>query len=145
MPEGGKDVKIVAVTASVFKEQREEMLAAGMDDFVRKPFRPAEILRLHGRQLGLRYVREDVVARPEESVPSLTPEALAALPDALRNELEDALIRLDSGKISELIGRIEEQDAELGKQLGQYADVYDYATLLRVLKASHVIACGSTA
>ena len=36
---GGKDVKIVAVTASAFKEQRRKLLDAGMDDFVRKPYR----------------------------------------------------------------------------------------------------------
>ena len=35
----GQDVKIVAVTASAFKEQRQEMLDAGMDNFVRKPYR----------------------------------------------------------------------------------------------------------
>ena len=35
--EGGRDVKIVALTASVFKEERDNVLAAGMDDFIRKP------------------------------------------------------------------------------------------------------------
>lgn len=37
---GGKEVKIVAVTASAFVEERAELLAAGMDDFVRKPYPP---------------------------------------------------------------------------------------------------------
>ena len=40
---GGKDVKIVAVTASAFMEQRDEMLVAGMDNFVRKPYRLSEL------------------------------------------------------------------------------------------------------
>jgi CheY-like chemotaxis protein len=39
----GLVVKIVAVTASVFMEQREEILHAGMDDFLRKPYRTNEI------------------------------------------------------------------------------------------------------
>ena len=35
--EGGRQVKIVALTASAFAHQREEILAAGLDDFLRSP------------------------------------------------------------------------------------------------------------
>ena len=48
----GQAVKIVAVTASAFKEQRQEMLDAGMDDFVRKPYRFHEIYDCMAKQLG---------------------------------------------------------------------------------------------
>ena len=41
--EGGREVKIAAITASVFREERDQVMAAGMDDFVRKPFREEEI------------------------------------------------------------------------------------------------------
>ena len=41
--DGGRDVKIVAVTASGFESQRSEVLAAGLDDYVRKPYRLDEI------------------------------------------------------------------------------------------------------
>jgi predicted ATPase/signal transduction histidine kinase/CheY-like chemotaxis protein len=40
---GGESVKIVAVTASAFEEQREDILACGCDELVRKPFRENEI------------------------------------------------------------------------------------------------------
>ena len=53
---GGRQVKIVAVTASAFREQQQEMLAAGMDDFVSKPYRFGEIYDCLARQLGLKYV-----------------------------------------------------------------------------------------
>ena len=33
-------MKIAAVTASGFESQRSEVLAAGLDDYVRKPYRP---------------------------------------------------------------------------------------------------------
>ena len=51
--EGGTEVKIAAVTASVFTSEREGMLRAGVDDFVRKPYRRSEILDCIARHLGI--------------------------------------------------------------------------------------------
>ncbi len=53
---GGKEVKIVAVTAPAFMEQRQELLNAGMDDFVRKPYRFDEIYDSLARQVGVKYL-----------------------------------------------------------------------------------------
>jgi PAS domain S-box-containing protein len=52
---GGREVKIVAVTASAFMEQRVEMLDAGIDEFVRKPYRFNEIYECLTKQLGVQY------------------------------------------------------------------------------------------
>jgi CheY-like chemotaxis protein len=64
--EGGRDVKIVGVSASVFASEREEMMTAGLDDFVRKPYLPNEILECMARHLGVRYRRSS--AAPEVDV-----------------------------------------------------------------------------
>jgi signal transduction histidine kinase/CheY-like chemotaxis protein len=53
--EGGDDVKIAGLGASFFPAEREEMLAAGAHDFIRKPFHPDEIFDCMARHLGLRY------------------------------------------------------------------------------------------
>ena len=45
----------MAVTASVLEEQREEILASGCDDLVRKPFRDHEIFEAMAEQLGVQY------------------------------------------------------------------------------------------
>ena len=58
---GGEQVKIVAVTASVFADQRQDLFAAGMDDFVNKPYRFEELYNCLARQLGVRYSYADVV------------------------------------------------------------------------------------
>jgi CheY-like chemotaxis protein len=53
--QGGEAVKIVALTAATFSSEREETLAAGMDDLMRKPYRPDQIFDCMARQLGVRY------------------------------------------------------------------------------------------
>lgn len=55
---GGRGVKMVGVSASVLPAEREEMLAAGLDDFVRKPFLAADIFDCIARHLGVRYTYE---------------------------------------------------------------------------------------
>ena len=50
--EGGHEVKIAAVTASGYASERSEILAEGMDDYVRKPYRPEEIFECMARHLG---------------------------------------------------------------------------------------------
>jgi CheY-like chemotaxis protein len=66
--DGGRDVKIVGVSASVFASEREEMLAAGLDDFVRKPYLPNEIFDCMARQLGVRYSWSDAAPLAEKRV-----------------------------------------------------------------------------
>ena len=43
---------IVALTAMAMRGDREEILAAGLDDYLAKPFEPQELLRLVRRWLG---------------------------------------------------------------------------------------------
>jgi signal transduction histidine kinase/ActR/RegA family two-component response regulator len=60
--DGGCDVKIVGLSASVFVSEREELLAAGLDDFVRKPYLPREILDCMAQHLGVSYNYAEGVA-----------------------------------------------------------------------------------
>jgi CheY-like chemotaxis protein len=77
---GGKDVKIVAVTASALSEERDEMLQAGMDDFVRKPYRFNEIYDSLTRQLGVQFVYAKTTSAGTSHTAPLTAEMLAVLP-----------------------------------------------------------------
>ncbi len=128
---GGRDVKIVAVTASVFKEQQQEMLDAGMDEFVSKPYRAHEIYGCLARHLGLKYVCR---AAEEETVPMrLTPAAMAVLPDAMRKALRDALESLDAERIAAVVREAQEVDARLGRRLERLTDNFEYPAILEAL------------
>jgi len=130
----GKDVKIVAVTASAFIEQRDEMINAGMDDFVRKPYRTNEIYECLTRQLGMQYSYSDTQPTVEAEIVPLTAEMLSVLPSKLRNELCDALEVLDSELISTVIEKVGSHDANLQNTLSRLADNFDYAVILNALR-----------
>ncbi|MDH2916945.1 MAG: response regulator, partial [Gallionella sp.] len=130
---GGKEVKIVAVTASAFTEQRDEMLAAGMDEFVRKPYRFNEIYECLTKHLGVQYTYVDTQAE-EVSAVVLTAEMLAVLPPELRDELRAALESLEEKRITATIGQAATYDAKLHKTLSHLAENFDYPAILKVLQ-----------
>jgi CheY-like chemotaxis protein len=74
----GEAVKIVAVTASVFKEQEQEMLAAGMNGFVHISYRFHEIYDAMAEQLEVKYVYADTEVE-EQSPAALMPNDFSAL------------------------------------------------------------------
>ncbi len=130
---GGKEVKIVAVTASAFIEQRAEMLDVGMDDFVRKPYRSNEIYECLSRQLGVRYIYEGM-PEPEQPAMALTQEMLSVLPEGLRDELTIALESLETKRIALVIQQVASYDLALQKTLTHLAENFDYSAILKVLR-----------
>ncbi|MEM9539477.1 MAG: response regulator [Cyanobacteria bacterium P01_E01_bin.42] len=52
---------IIALTASIFEEQRGTMIEAGCDDFIHKPFQEATLLDKIAIHLGISYRFEDLV------------------------------------------------------------------------------------
>jgi signal transduction histidine kinase/ActR/RegA family two-component response regulator len=107
---------IVALTASAFEEDRITALEQGCDDFVRKPFREAEIFGKLAEHLGVRFVCEG------DDEPQTTPghdqfrialtrlelaEGLAALPAGWVTELEQAVVLGNLKLIYGLIDRIQ--------------------------------------
>src|SRR5205807_8794626 len=59
---GGKELKIIAVTASALDENREVLLGIGADDFIGKPFREAELFHKIHVHLGVEYVYAEELA-----------------------------------------------------------------------------------
>ena len=130
---GGDRVKIVAVTASAFTEEQHQILASGMDGFVRKPYRFSEIYESLAQQLGLKLLYRDTSGGESPFPTTLTTEMLAELDDGLRNELRDALDTLDSERITTVIHNIDSKNHRLAQTLGHLADNYDYPAILATL------------
>jgi DNA-binding response OmpR family regulator len=131
-------VKIAAVTASVLAAQRAEMMAAGVDEFLSKPYRLEEILDCMARHLGVRYARAERPSQPlVQAKAELRPEALAALPEELREELTKALMALDKERIAEQVRRISEIDPALGDVLAVLAASFAYTPIMKALRGTN--------
>ncbi|HRY18736.1 MAG TPA: response regulator [Candidatus Competibacteraceae bacterium] len=127
--------KVLALTASVFSEERERVLAAGCDDFLRKPFREAELLAMLGQHLNLAFRYTDV-PEPRTPAPALAaPNAarLCALPESLRRELHDAVLSLDGSRAHEQARRVAALDAELGAWLHDQIQEFHHERVLNLL------------
>jgi len=132
---GGKEVKIVAVTAHAFTEHDEEILAAGCDGLVRKPYLVHEIFDTIAQHLGVEYLLGETAEAPapEETTP-ITAEMLSELPAEIIEELREAALALNREAISATLERIEPQSPNIasglrsllgGIQIGRIRDLLD--------------------
>ena len=128
--DGGHEVKIAAVTAAGSTGEREEVLAKGFDDYIRKPCRPAEIFECMARHLGVRYqVGEEPRLSEQEQGGQSMAKDISALPEELRNELREAVISLDPARIAFAIERISQENRELGVTLAHHARRVAYSKI----------------
>jgi signal transduction histidine kinase/DNA-binding response OmpR family regulator len=123
---------IVALTAHALEEERKEILAAGCDDFIRKPYTYPEILDALTRHLGVRFIYEE----EKTSAPShaLDAAALAALPSDLQNALEQALTRIDLGAVKHTIEAIRSRNPSLAEALTPLAKDLQFGRILQLIR-----------
>ena len=99
---GGEALRIVALTASAFEEDREAVLASGADEFVHKPV-VAEVLLETIRSLtGIEYDYVEEGASPSTGTPAvaLLPEMRERLPAELLDIMHKAAYHSDDGKLA---------------------------------------------
>jgi signal transduction histidine kinase/ActR/RegA family two-component response regulator len=137
---GGRDVIIVALTASAFLEQERELADAGCDDCVRKPYRPDEIFDAIARLLGVsyRYADEPLVS-PSDSG-ALDRAALERLPEDLRAGLLRAVQLRSFGQATQLAKTIADQEPGLGRALGKLVAAFDWSELEKFLTKKEMAA-----
>jgi|GEM_PF-3977451 len=140
LPEG-KNVKIATLTASVFLDQRKEVIAAGGDDFIRKPYRAEEIFDCMARHLNIHYIYEEDDEASEESQNAeksvITPEMIAAVPADLRETLREAADLLDINETKLIVTRIEAIQPELADRLNQLLAKFEFEKIVQLLDSTN--------
>jgi len=116
--EAGAHTKIVALTAHALEDERREILESGCDDFIRKPYRDAEIFEALAKHLGVRFQYDKAQERKKVcNETALDVTMLKKLSPALQEELRDAVVLLDKQRCLKAAGMISESSHTLGEQL----------------------------
>lgn len=131
----GAKIKIVALSAHVLGEERKEVLDAGCDGFVAKPFNEHELFNCLETHLALRFEYE--VISPKENT---KPESVASFDNLHKlgktfcTELNQAVITADAIRISELAKQIKSKEPALASALIYCADNFEYDAIKVALK-----------
>ena len=133
---GGKEPKIIAVTASAMDENRRDLLTVGADDFISKPFREVELFQKIHNHLGVEYVyvEQPEMASQEESA-ELTPECLAGWSQDLIDSMREAVITADLDQLLASIQEVQDRDPTIAQELRRLAESFQYQKLLDLLSA----------
>jgi CheY-like chemotaxis protein len=125
----GQATAIIALTASAFEEDRSLVLSAGCNDFLRKPFREADLFERLARHLGVQFIYQDTPNDEEASETSrplaLTPAALAVLPAAWRSALAHAAHQGDDDQARHLIEQVQNEHPDLAAALLTLVDALE--------------------
>jgi PAS domain S-box-containing protein len=130
---GGDSVKIIALTASAFEEQRPDIKASGCDDISFKPFKSDELFELISQYLGVKYLYDETTAGDVKDVFEIDIKQIAAIPLEWREELRQAAAELFPEAAKKVIGRIKDQNAGLARSLTSLVEKFAFYELIKLL------------
>lgn len=130
---------IIVVSASAFESERNGVLDAGANEYVRKPFKAHELLCKIGDCLQLAYVYSDAPWQEKQRLDAATlstlRETVTTLPRRLQTELHEAV---SLGHATGLLHCIDETiiyQPQLAQIMRDYAMDFDFDALTELLKA----------
>jgi signal transduction histidine kinase/DNA-binding response OmpR family regulator len=125
-----QDTAIIALTATAFEEDRQAILAAGCDDFVRKPFRSTELLAKMEQHLGVTLIYAEEV-EPDTNAPLiLEPQALQVMSQGWLEQVNDAAILGNDRALLALIEQISPEHPELARALMELVDNFQFDKIM---------------
>lgn len=136
----GQATAVIALTASALEEERAVVLSAGCDDFLRKPFREADIFAAMNKHIGVRYIYEepaptDSVITEKSDFNVIIAAAIQALPQSWVTNLRQAILSADLTSMNTLIEQIRPQDSTLANVLKNCLDNFEYDKVLTLIQA----------
>lgn len=129
---GGNKVKIAALTASAFREDRDAILAAGCDDLLAKPIDERRLFQVMGDLLGVRYqFAEDDEVKTEPVRTNGTID-LSPLDSKLKAELKTAAELLDAEAVDAIVVRIMQNHPEIANAIRVWTSVYRFDVIAKL-------------
>lgn len=128
-----RNIKIVALTAHALDDERKEMIDAGCDDFIRKPFHENEIFEAIGKLLNVKFLYENNMPEKEITIGNLD-EAVEQIPEKDRLALTNAAIMLNTNECKKIIENIKELTPLAVHSLLMLLENYEYQKLIDLME-----------
>jgi len=126
-------IKVVALTAHALEDERRQMIEAGCDDFIRKPFHDAEIFDSISKLLKVKLIYSENLPVPEKLEETL-PTPFQNLPMKLKNELLNAAIILDQAECIRLVENAYDLPIETSKTLLAFVQNMEFQKIIDILE-----------
>ncbi len=128
---------LIALSASVFEEERARILAAGCDDFLPKPFRESDIFAKVAYYLKVEYiydtpVSEDPVLGSQDL--SQLSDSLCQMPPDWIEHLKQAATRVDDQQVIGLIADIPDSLSNLSEGLMYLVNEFQFEQILLLIQ-----------
>jgi len=132
---GGQQVKILALTASAFKEQARDILAVGCDEVLNKPYSEQALFDAMAKHLELQYVYAHSRSLDADRVSyKLEPEDLLALPSLWLSQMLNAARVGDIDDMATQVDVLSEQYSTEKLAFSQYLNDYQIESLIHLLE-----------
>ena len=129
-------VKIIAITASQFKEQKQFILSSGCDDLMNLPFQEAELWQKIAHYLKVQYIYETLIEdNTIESSPSnwnLQAELLAIMPTEWIEQLHHYATAANAKEIYSLLAQVSEKHADIVKAIMNLVDNFCFEQIIEL-------------
>jgi CheY-like chemotaxis protein len=131
---GGEKVKIVALTASAFEEELQNILQAGCDDMVSKPVEEARLFSVMGNLLNLRYryAEPELAINPNETIQL----DFSQLPTLQIAALRAAAEELDLSKARQIVAALQATDPELAGRIDELLQGFRFDRIIELCNFS---------
>ncbi|MEA3230583.1 MAG: response regulator [Thermodesulfobacteriota bacterium] len=130
----GANTSIIALTAHAFEKERQEVLAAGCDDFIVKPYNEAELFATLAHHIGVIFIYEEEQAKRKPDQGSmeknLEPGILTGLSESLVTELKLAAAELNFKRTIACIEQIRLVDDKVADTLEALAGTFKFEEIL---------------
>ena len=130
--------KIIALTASIFSENRETMFKIGCDDFVSKPFSESIIFDKLAQHLGVRYSDESCLTTTTLSEQTETnylndlKAVIQTLSPVWRNQLHQKAAAADGESILEFLKELSPEYRDLCDKIRELVENYSFDQIMEI-------------
>lgn len=132
---GGKEVKILAITASVLRDQAADIIAAGCDEVYYKPCLEQDVLTAMASQLPINFSyrcdQPDELERGEREQQTID---LSSLPEPLVKQMLAVAKMGDVAELELMVSRLSDAEQPVKRQLEHYIQGFQIQEMIEALQ-----------